>query len=76
MAKREVHIDPEILAPALIDAINIFCRDVLVPGGLLSKDAWEDDSLLEKKYAVACMVAERWSGVLVEEDSTDAFNDE
>ena len=74
MAKRTVNMEPEVVAPALIDAINIFCRDVLVPRGYLRKEDWEDDALVEPKYAVARRVAESWRSVVVDDDAPSEPN--
>ncbi len=52
----------------MVDAINVFCRDVLVLRGLLPKDAWDDRSLDEAKYEVAQRVADMWKDLPFNEE--------
>ena len=59
---REIRTDVEVLAHAIADGINVYIRDVLIPRGAVSKDAWTaDDDLTRLKYEVAAAVAENWA---------------
>lgn len=53
-------MDRESLCHAIIDGINIFCREVLIPKEYLSVKNWNDKKLLSEKYKVAEEVSERW----------------
>ncbi len=67
MDKKVVESDREILFHAAIDAINVFCRDVLIPKGYLDSDDWDDCGLLEKKYSVANRIAGQWKTCEIKE---------
>jgi hypothetical protein len=58
---RKIETDPEVLVFAITDAINLYVREVLIPRGIVSKDAWDDDELLRLKYEVADTVANNWA---------------
>lgn len=68
---RTVETDVEVLRHAVVDGINAFVREVLIPM-LPSLDAvWNAETsanLLEAKYRIAEMVAENWR--------TSSFNDD
>lgn len=49
--------DPIDLEAAAVDAINVFCRDVLGPRGLLTSDV-NEDVLMMGKYEVARRIAQ------------------
>ncbi|MGE0786431.1 MAG: hypothetical protein AB7S26_12245 [Sandaracinaceae bacterium] len=67
--------DPGISAATLetvaIDAINIFCREVLVGGGFLSAEHWENAALLPHKYQVARTVASQHAASIDDDGETD-----
>jgi len=63
--RREIRCDPEVLADAINDGINVFIHDVLVPRGLIDNDRYfggglEEKELLQLKYEVAQKVAGWW----------------
>lgn len=48
------------MAPAAIDAIDRFCREALVPAGLLAESDWDSRELDSLKYAIARRVSRGW----------------
>ncbi|MGL6073081.1 MAG: hypothetical protein ACRC8S_02845 [Fimbriiglobus sp.] len=61
---REIRTDPEVVAHAISDAINLFMRE-LEDRGLIDQEACEigfgiDGDLLRLKYEIAASVAARW----------------
>lgn len=62
---REIRTDPEVVAHAISDAINIYVG-ALAARGVVDRTAWEagsevDSDLLRLKYEVAAAVAARWA---------------
>jgi hypothetical protein len=54
------------MTPAAIDAIDRFCREALIPAGLLAKSDWDSRALDSHKYAIARRISRGWvSGVQV-----------
>lgn len=53
-------LEREKIEAMRVDAISVFCRDVLVPEGYLGEDIWGSNTLLQPKVEVARTVAERW----------------
>lgn len=48
------------MAPAAVDAINRFCREGLIPAGLLAESDWDSRELDSHKYAIARRVSRGW----------------
>ena len=67
MVERIVRLDPVCLSPALNDAINLFCREVLLPRGYLADAQWRDDGLRAPKAEVVQHVVEMWRETVVNE---------
>ena len=67
MTKRTIELDPECSAHLAIDAINRFCREVLVKRGLLRIEALDDADLDKEKYRIASELAEAWKSVEVDD---------
>lgn len=64
---------------AIVDAINIFCRTVLWPRGIISQDKWEGDyssqEVLNEKYRIARELARAWAKMpMTDEPATDEPN--
>lgn len=55
---RRVEVDPEILFNAINDAINVFVREVLIPRGLVSAEAYSKDPEL---IPLKCIIAKHWA---------------
>ncbi len=58
---RRVEADPEVVYNAINDAINVFVREVLIPRGLVNKEAYFNDAdLLTLRNRIAKHWAEHW----------------
>jgi hypothetical protein len=68
MPPRIAKTDPVIISSAVVDGINLFCREVLVARGHLAQEVWQDDSLLKEKYRIAAGVAESWREIECNDD--------
>jgi hypothetical protein len=66
---REVRSDPEVLTNAVVDGINVFCRDVLIPRSPALKDIWCADEILRLQYQVAEAVAKSWTVCWIADDA-------
>lgn len=72
---RRVELDPDTVAIAMNDAINVYIRDVLIPRGVVNKELYDGDMrLIELKHQVAEYWAYRWRESWVR-DSDDAAGD-
>jgi len=72
MALRTVKTDPEILQSAVIDGINRFIRDVLIPLGVIDQSVLETERGAEfdqRKYAIARDVASLWIEVQIDTEA-------
>jgi hypothetical protein len=66
---RTVHSDPDILAHAIVDGINIYVRDVLIPRGLIDPERYfGDSSLVQLEHRIAEQVAAAWRTSQVDRD--------
>lgn len=68
---REVRIDEEIIGHAIVDALNTYLREVLIPRCPALEAVWDgpDDKELDRlKYAVAATFAAKWAVSLVNDD--------
>jgi hypothetical protein len=71
---REVRLDPEIVSHVIVDAINVFVRDVLASRCPPLAELWGGpggDELDRLKYEVAAAVAGRWAVSWVNDGGTD-----
>ena len=67
---RTIQSNPEVLEHAVIDGINIFVRDVLIPRGLVDANRYHgDEELLRLKYAIAKKVAQSWETCHLNEET-------
>ncbi len=50
---------------AIVDAINMFCREVLRPRGIISQEQWDGDygsqEVRDEKYVIARKLARTWA---------------
>jgi mRNA interferase MazF len=53
-------VNPEESVPRIIDGINSFVRDVLIPRGKLDEQSWDDPEMLRLKYEIAERIARTW----------------
>jgi hypothetical protein len=70
---REVRLEPEVAGHAIVDAINVFVRDVLAPRCPPLAELWDgpDGKELDRlKYEVAATVAGRWAVSWVNDGGT------
>jgi hypothetical protein len=67
---REVRSDPEVLVHAVVDGINVFLRDVLLPRCPGLEEILSDEEVLRLKYDVAKTVAE-WKAVCWIDDAAE-----
>jgi hypothetical protein len=68
---REVRIEEEIIGHAIVDSINNYVREVLVPRCPELGVVWdgpESTELLRLKYEVAATFAARWAVTQVNDD--------
>jgi hypothetical protein len=69
---RKLETDPEVIVNAISDAINIYVRDVLMPRGVVSKEAWHgegSEELLRLKYEIAKTVAASWKVCWIDDNA-------
>lgn len=71
MASREVHSCRIVLENAVIDGINIYIRDVLLPLGIIEENRLHDAgaSLDEAKYRIAREVADSWEHCQIDDET-------
>jgi hypothetical protein len=67
---REVRSDPEVLVHAVVDGINVFVRDVLLPRCPALKEILRDEDILRRKYEVAKTIA-GWKAVSWIDDAAE-----
>ena len=68
---REVRVEKEVIGHAIVDAINTYIREVLVPRCPELKAVWdgpEDKELDRLKYEVAATFAAKWAVSQVSDD--------
>jgi hypothetical protein len=68
---REVRSDPEVVEHAIVDAINVFIREVLAPRCPPLAELWDGTDSMELdrlKYEVAERVAAHWAVSWVNDD--------
>ena len=60
----------EILETCMVDAMNRYVNQVLIPAGLISEDAWRatptgsDSPVCVQKHEIATSIAEKWTAAL------------
>lgn len=68
---REVRVEKEVIGHAIVDAINTYIREVLVPRCPELEAVWdgpEDKELDRLKYEVAATFAAKWAVSQVSDD--------
>lgn len=71
MPLRDVHSCRSVLENAIVDGINRYLRDVLIPLGVIDENDLSDgagSSLDDKKYRIAKEVASAWEHCQIDED--------
>ena len=61
---REIRVEQEVIGHAIVDAINTYIRDVLIPRCPPLEAVWdesEDTDLKKRKYEIASIFAAKWS---------------
>ncbi len=61
---REVRVEEEVIGHAIVDALNAYIREVLVPRCPVLGEVWDgpDDKELDRlKYEVAARFAAKWA---------------
>lgn len=73
MPLRDVHTCREVLESAIVDGINQYLREVLLPLGIIKDNDFDLDfagsSLNEKKYRIAEQVASAWEHCQIDEEA-------
>lgn len=68
---RAERLDPELVSHAVVDGINSFVREVLIPRCPPLAVIWDgsdSEELIRLKYEIAAAVAEEWSMVWINEE--------
>ena len=63
-----------LLDHIVVDAINCFCREVLVPNGHMSDEAWGSRELDAPKYAIASEEASSWTEAICRVERPDGID--
>ena len=56
----QIMLESGALTPAVVEVIDRFCREVLIPAGHLDSSDWEGHLLDAQKYAIARQMSRSW----------------
>ena len=57
-------LDEDLTSEIVKDAINEFCRDILVKEGYLSKEVWESEEIHNFKRTIVKRISKKWNDSL------------